>query len=159
MWLPVELQAALTHKVPCRTFVRSWKQPRCDLTAEESKGDAKRVIGMLLNLSPVKVPPFLCCFLHKRFQLSLDHQCLLDVWECGNLPCSFKQAKNEWGFWRHDKQQVLLSSPPSFLLRLAPLFSLPISPGTLTINSLLPALFSSTNSSVSLFWTTSSLTE
>ena len=58
MQLPVELQAALRLEVPCRAFVRSWKQPRCCLTAEEGKGDAERVIGMLLNLLLIKVPPF-----------------------------------------------------------------------------------------------------
>lgn len=129
MQLPVELQAALRLEVPCRAFVRSWKQPRSGLTAEEGKGVAERVIGMLLNLSPVKVPPFLCSFLYKKCQWSLDHQSRLDVWECGNLPRSFKQAKNEWGFWRHDNQQVLLFLPRSFSgLHLCSLSPFPLAP-------------------------------
>lgn len=154
--LPAGLWAALRLEVPCKAFFRPLKQPRCGLTAEKGMGSAERVIGMLLNLLPVKDPPLACSFPHRAFQSSLDHRSCLVF---GSVETSHRaSSRQRMTEASEDPISRCFSSvlPHSFAaLHLPYLAPFPLafpSPSS----SLLPALVSGAYFSLSLFCTTSS---
>lgn len=154
--LPVGLRAALRREVPCKAFFRPLKQPRCGLTAEKGTGSAERVIGMLLNLLPVKDPPFPCSFPHRAFQSSLDHRsCLVFGSVETSHMASSRQRMSEAseGTISRCFYSVLPHSFAGLHLRYLALFPLALwSPSS----SLLSALVSGAYFSMSLFCTMSS---